>query len=86
MKNVSVRHDLMSTDFPSTWIEVNETSKQAVLIAGFYREWNHKGCKSEASQVKCMEEFSNQIERAAELGKSCIILGDANLNALRLMA
>ena len=30
-----------------------------------------------------MVEFSNQIERAAELGKNCIILGDANLNALK---
>ena len=28
-------------------------------------------------------EFANQIERATELGKRSIILGDANLNALK---
>ena len=61
MTNFTVRQDLMSTDFPSIWLEVNETNKQTVLLSGFYCEWNHKGNKSEASQVKCFEEFSNQI-------------------------
>ena len=81
MKNFTVRQDLMSTDFPSIWLEVNETNKQTVLLSGFYCEWNHKGNKSEASQVKCFEEFSNQIEKAVELGKSCIILPSEQANS-----
>ena len=69
----------MSPKIPSIWIEVKETSKQSVLVADFYREWNHKGDKSQTSQVECMVEFSNQIERAAEEGKQCVVMGDANL-------
>ena len=36
MTNFTVRQDLMSTDFPSIWLEVNETNKQTVLLSGFY--------------------------------------------------
>ena len=42
-KNVKIREDLMSTEFPSIWIEVRKKNEKGKLIRGFYREWTHKG-------------------------------------------
>ena len=82
-KNIVIRNDLMSSNLPSIWLEYKEPNKEALLIGGFYREWNHKGDTTEAGQVKRMEEFSTQLERISEEKKKCIVLGDANLCSLK---
>ena len=41
----------------------------------------HNKENSEASQVTRMDEFTNQIKRAAEPGVDLIIMGDANLDS-----
>ena len=80
-KQILVRQDLISPDFRSIWIEYSELQKESIIIGGFCREWNHKGDKTEAGQVKRMELFAQQIEKAAEENKKCIVMGDANLCA-----
>ena len=62
---------------PSIWVEFSELRKESIVIAGFYREWNHKGDKSS----KRMEILALQIEKVAEEIKKCIVKGDANLCA-----
>ena len=69
--SLSILTELMSKDFPSIWLTI-KTSDNNVTIGGFYREWNHKGAKSVPSQIKCMEIFAEQIERAAENAGSCV--------------
>ena len=69
-KNIVIRNDLMSSNLPSIWLEYKEPNKEALLIGGFYREWNHKGDTTEAGQVKRMEELSTQLERISEEKKS----------------
>ena len=62
MKNITVRKDLMSTDYPSICLELKENNKQTVLLAGFYREWNQKGNKSEANQIKVLlKNYENKL-------------------------
>ena len=39
---MKVRKDLMSKEFPSIWIEVNDTQNSHILMAGFYRQWTHE--------------------------------------------
>ena len=76
----SIRMDLMSTIFPSIWIEIGEKSQSSVSIGGFYREWSHNGEKSDASQLSMMEMFATQIERACSTHKKVLITGDAILD------
>ena len=78
--NVTIRQDLMSTTFPSIWIEIKSVGKASAIIGGFYREWSHNGVNSVPMQIRGTTELSNQIERANEEGKPCIVMGDANLS------
>ena len=71
--------DLASTDFPSLWIEIENTAGRNFICGGFYREWAPRGIKSVPTQVEAIQCFTNQIERAAAENKIIVIVGDANL-------
>ena len=48
---IKLRQDLMSNDFPSIWLELNNEKHKSLLIAGFYRQWSHENLsKAEAEQ------------------------------------
>ena len=76
---IIIRMDLTSQDFPSLWLEIETTAGKNVICGGFYREWAPGGDSSVLAQVKAMQIFTSQIERAVAENKSVIILGDANL-------
>ena len=78
-----IRHDLTSTDFPSIWLELEQTNQKNMLMGGFYREWSPGGEKSIEAQLKAMRVFTNQIEQAALENKNIVILGDANLCSIK---
>ena len=41
LPKISIRKDLMSTEFSSIWLEITgQVNERVQLIAGFYREWN----------------------------------------------
>ena len=82
-KNVKIREDLMSTEFPSIWIEVRKKNEKGILIGGFYREWTHKGNKSEEDQLRNIEILTEQIERATNENKELLLLGDANICTMK---
>ena len=82
VNQIIIRTDLTSVDFPSLWVEIENMGKN-ILCGGFYREWAPNGDKTIEAQVKAMQTFTKQIESASTGGKSVIILGDANLCALR---
>ena len=79
MESMTIRKDLMSTIFPSIWLELKSEGKPSVIIGGFYWEWTHNGLKTLPLQITGIKEFSKQIERAAEEGEQCVVMGDANL-------
>ena len=81
--NIHARRDLMTSEFPSIWCEENRENEKNVLICGFYREWSTDGIRSAEAQKKSINLFTDQIEKASKENKSIIILGDANLCALR---
>ena len=65
----------MTNEFSSIWLEMTGKANEKVqLIAGFYREWNLLGEKSEESQVLRMEIFSNQIEAASKNCNTNIVI------------
>ena len=76
---ISIRNDLTSMDFPSLWIEVENSAGVNSICGGFYREWTPNGKNTIEAQVGAMEVFTDQIERAASETKNLVILGDANL-------
>ena len=84
MPHIKIRHDLMSEEFPSIWIEYQtDQNKKPTLIAGFYRVWTHNGVKTTECQLTKIKLFNNQIEKAFEQKNrmNMLILGDANLCA-----
>jgi hypothetical protein len=38
-KYTKIREDLMSTEFPTIWLEIIRTNYKNLLVCGFYREW-----------------------------------------------
>ena len=52
LKNVKVRNDLMTSEFPSIWCEESRETERNVLICGFYREWSTEGIRSAEAQKK----------------------------------
>ena len=79
VKSTNIREDLMSTNFPSIWIEINREHQKNLLICGFYREWNRDGLKNETDQLNRLKHFSEQIQKATLENKVLVIMGDANL-------
>ena len=78
-KSTYIREDLMSTKFPSIWMEIKREKEKNLLVCGFYREWNRDGLKSETDQLNRLKHFTDQIQKATLEKKILIILGDANL-------
>ena len=76
---IKTRMDLTSPDFPSIWIEIQNSGGSNTICGGFYREWCPNGASSIEAQANAMEVFTEQIERATSENKSIIIMGDANL-------
>ena len=44
--NTVLRKEVMSTEFPSIWLQTKSTNEKPICIAGFYRQWSFKGDKS----------------------------------------
>ena len=76
-----VRKDLMSTNFPSIWLEYETKYKKNTLIGGFYREWTQSGTISENEQCELLETLTDQMTRANMEQKNVIMIGDANLDS-----
>ena len=36
---ITVREELMSTEFPSIWLEIKTTHRVPLVVGGIYREW-----------------------------------------------
>ena len=64
-----IREDLMSTEFPSIWLEFPNENKKS-LVVGFHREWSHYGDNTEIAQSQRLDIFTNQIDMAAIINKS----------------
>ena len=73
----------MSSDFPSIWLKFTQPNKVSTRIAGFFREWNHLGDKTEKSQIDQILKFTDQIDKASKDKSRIIITGDANLCTLK---
>ena len=52
---VLLREDLMSSSFPSIWLEIQDNQKSKSLIGGFYRQWSANGIRSTQLQITEME-------------------------------
>ena len=76
---IIIRMDLTSCDFPSLWIEVENSVGVNTICGGLYREWSPGGDNTIEAQVTAMEVFTEQIERATAENKALLIMGDANL-------
>ena len=46
-ENIRLREDLMSTEFPSIWLELMNERESNLIIGGYYREWAFAGDKSQ---------------------------------------
>ena len=81
---MKIREDLMSSNFPSIWIEEEIENGKNIIIGGFYREWSIDGTISSENQTKAIKIFATQMEAATKENKSVIILGDANVCAIKI--
>ena len=77
---VTIRNDLMSSQFCSVWLEVQ--AKKNVLIGAFYREWDDgTKDKSISHQRENLRVFLNQIQSATNVVKKpVVIVGDMNID------
>ena len=83
-KNLVIRHDLMAREFPSIWVEI-ETDSGRVIVGALYREWHDRhGDGSRDGQRKRLEIFLDQVNRASAEKKKLLLLGDYNLDLIRL--
>ena len=79
MEKTKVRKDIMSTNFPSIWLETNETGQKPIVICGCYRVWTNDGTKTMEEQIKNLEILNQQIVNSSDNAKSVIMMGDVNL-------
>jgi hypothetical protein len=49
-KYTKIREDLMSTEFPTIWLEIIRTNYKNLLVCGWYREWTRNDDSTEAGQ------------------------------------
>jgi hypothetical protein len=75
------REDLISPDFPSKWVEWENTNSKNTLVCGFYREWTQVGRTTDRDQCELLETLADQISIASSESKDIIMLGDANLDS-----
>jgi hypothetical protein len=82
---MKVREDLMSTEFPSIWIEIERKNVKNILICGFYREWTRTstGSRTDREQIENLQVLTEQMTRAKEESKEVLMMGDANLDSLK---
>ena len=80
-KCTKIREDLMSSEFPTIWLEITRNNQKNLLVCGFYREWTRNGNNTENEQSLRLKIIIDQMERATRENKSTIMLGDANLCA-----
>ena len=57
----------MSPNFPSIWLAITVPNKIPIHVAGFHRQWSHKGDRTEATQVEQINIFTNQIESSNKI-------------------
>ena len=76
---IKMREDIMNSEIPTIWFEIENEFESNLIIGGFYREWSNAGNKSQERQLKAMMNFTNQIELANKCEKNIVILGDMNL-------
>ena len=84
-----IRADLMCDSFSSIWMEIDLPRKRKFLVCQLYREWQYPGqpddsSRSIPSQLNRWVTFLDQWERALDTGKEVIVLGDCNLDFLKL--
>ena len=80
---MKLREDLMSPNFPSIWVEEEIELGKNIIIGGFYREWSIDGTVSSTNQTTAIKIFTSQMEAASRENKSIIVLGDANICAIK---
>ena len=85
---VKRRQDLEDNLLPSVWLEVGLPRQRKILIATFYREWQHmnqseNSSKSIQSQLERFCSFLTQWEAALSEGREVIVMGDINLDFLK---
>ena len=83
INQISTVESLMSTDFPTIWLEYTSQKGAKFLIGGFYRVWTNAGITTEAEQLKRLKILNQQMELATEQSKRVIMLGDANVCAIK---
>ena len=83
---IEIRNDLMSTSFPSIWLEIQDHSSSKSMIGGVYRQWSNNGISSTALQVEEIETYCEQINRASHPNGRMIITGDVNLDSEKWLA
>ena len=44
-QNIKVLEEVMSSEFPSIWFQLESPNGKPICIAGFYRQWSHNGDK-----------------------------------------
>ena len=77
--DIALKEDVMSPNFPSIWFEVTDKKKSSTAVGGFYRQWSHRGDRSEKLQVEQIEELGKQINMLNARNDKVILTGDANL-------
>ena len=84
--NYKLREDLMSENFPETWIELGEKGKQKILLCSMYREfkhWGEEGTVSDKEGERRLKEWFKRIEGTLESDKEIWIIGDWNADMNR---
>jgi hypothetical protein len=87
--NVRIESSLMSNEFPSVWIRMDEHVVRgagrvhqhgALLLGAVYRQWHRHAHDLEKIELEIL---NGQIERASEMSKRIILAGDFNLDINR---
>ena len=85
-----VRHDLMSDQFSSIWVEVGLPGRTKFLVCQLYREWRYLGQPNRGIHSSTLQEqmrrwviFLDQWEQALATGKEVLVLGDINLDHIK---
>ena len=85
-----VRHDLMSDQFSSIWLEVGLPGRTKFLVCQLYREWRYLGQPNRGIYSSTLQEqmrrwviFLDPWEQALATGKEVLVLGDTNLDHLK---
>ena len=76
-KQIKVREDLMSCDFPAIFLEYSRGRRKSLVIGGFYREWTERRLVDD--QLAKLDILMNNISKAREKNCDLVLVGDANL-------